>query len=568
MNKNSAAGSKRGSPPHGHAAGGAPVRATEACFSNPLGDHARTGVCVIRIADGLICDANRSFEKMFGFGPGKMTGKSFAGILNAPGQKGPERVAVEIAEGIKKDGVWHGEIHYVRRDGTNFWGCARVIPFEHKRHGPVWISVHADAGERKLIRDELQRRSHDLGERVKELGCLYGISKLVDEHGHALEEIFQGTVNRVPPAWQYPDITHARILFAGREFRTAAFRTARWCQAAEIRADKEIRGKLEVYYTEKRPESYEGPFLKEERFLIDAIAKQLGKIIERAQAEEKLRRHIHDLSERIKELNCLYGLSKLVERHGDSLKEIFQGLVGLIPPAWQYPEITCARLEVGNQTFQTGNFKGTIWRQSSDILVFDKPVGALHVFYLEERPESDEGVFLKEERSLINAIGEWLGKVIERQRTQEALKESEAQLQEQKTALAKKNVALQEILAQIELEKKLMRDNIAVNVEALLLPLVEKLRLKGASRKYVRLLKQNLYELTSSFGRKISEKENKLTPKETEICDMIRHGLTCKEMAGLLNIASGTVEVHRINIRKKLGIANKDINLASYLKTL
>ncbi len=279
-------------------------------------------------------------------------------------------------------------------------------------------------------------------------------------------------------------------------------------------------------------------------------------------------RHIHDLKERVKELNCLYGLSKLVEKHDDSLGKIFEGLVNLIPSAWQYPEITCARLDVGGQIFQTQNFEGTIWRQSADIVVGGKTAGALHVFYLEERPESNEGVFLREERALLNALCAQLGKVIERHRTRESLKVSEAKLWEQKTALAKKNVALQEILTQIEAEKKLVKENVAANVETLLLPALEKLRLTGVSEKYVHLLKQNLHQLTASFGRRISEKNGKLTPKEIEICNMIRHGLTSKEIAGLLNTALGTVEIHRINIRKKLGIANQDINLASYLQTL
>ena len=147
-------------------------------------------------------------------------------------------------------------------------------------------------------------------------------------------------------------------------------------------------------------------------------------------------------------------------------------------------------------------------------------------------------------------------------------KKAEEMLQEQKKALEQKNIALSEILGQIELEKKQIKDNVIANAENLLLPIIQKLRLTGESRKYVQLLRKNLQELTSSFGTRLTEKEAKLTSREVEICNMVKNGLTSKEIANLLNISLGTTERHRNNIRKKLHIVNKDINLSSYLNTL
>ncbi len=147
-------------------------------------------------------------------------------------------------------------------------------------------------------------------------------------------------------------------------------------------------------------------------------------------------------------------------------------------------------------------------------------------------------------------------------------KKAEEILQEQKKALEKKNIALNEVLGQIELEKKQIKDNVIANAEKLLLPIMQRLRLKGESRKYVQLLRNNLQELTSSFGTRLTEKEAKLTSREIEICNMIKNGLTNKEIANLLNITHGTIERHRANIRNKLSIVNKNINLSSFLKTL
>jgi PAS domain S-box-containing protein len=148
------------------------------------------------------------------------------------------------------------------------------------------------------------------------------------------------------------------------------------------------------------------------------------------QIEDALQGKTHDLGERVKELNCLYNISYLVEKPDISLEEILQETVELIPLSWQYPEITCARLILQDQTITTDNFNETVWKQASDIMVHGERIGALEVVYLEERPESDEGPFLKEERSLINAIVERLGKVIERKQAEEALKQERDNLQD------------------------------------------------------------------------------------------------------------------------------------------
>jgi len=160
----------------------------------------------------------------------------------------------------------------------------------------------------------------------------------------------------------------------------------------------------------------------------------LRDITEQKQAEEALREKTHDLGERVKELNCLYNISHLVEKPDISLEEILQETVDLIPFSWQYPEITCARLILQDLTITTNNFNETVWKQASDIMVHGERIGVLEVIYLEERSGSDEGPFQKEERSLINAIVERLGKVIERKQVEVALKQERDKLQD---ALAK-----------------------------------------------------------------------------------------------------------------------------------
>ncbi|MEI7998345.1 MAG: PAS domain S-box protein [Candidatus Omnitrophota bacterium] len=137
-------------------------------------------------------------------------------------------------------------------------------------------------------------------------------------------------------------------------------------------------------------------------------------------------------------------------------------------------------------------------------------------------------------------------------------------------ALEQKNSALKEILEHIEIEKKNIKDDVLLNVEELLLPALKKLRRKGSSldRKYIHIIEENLKNLTSSFGKNVSQKKFKLSPREVEIANLIKNGVSSKEICSMLNISFKTVETHRNKIRRKLDILNKDINLTTYLKAL
>ncbi len=145
-------------------------------------------------------------------------------------------------------------------------------------------------------------------------------------------------------------------------------------------------------------------------------------------SEEELRKVNHDLEDRVKELHCLYGLSQLIERPGTTVEEILQGLAELIPTAWEYSEITAARIILENRRFETANFRKTAWLQSAHIKVHGKKAGTIEVCYLQERPPMDEGPFLKEERELLDLLAKRLGHTVERIRDEEELKAAHQQL--------------------------------------------------------------------------------------------------------------------------------------------
>ena len=162
--------------------------------------------------------------------------------------------------------------------------------------------------------------------------------------------------------------------------------------------------------------------------LHDALEKRNRKL---AEAYDRIKQTITErkriegvIRERVKELSCLYAIADLIEKE-DSLEKILQGSADLMPNSWFYPEIACARITLGEQKYTTANFRETVWKQSTDINMHGKPVGVVEICYLEERPDKDEGPFLKEERNLLHVIAEWLGKVVERKWAEEALRESE-----------------------------------------------------------------------------------------------------------------------------------------------
>jgi len=275
------------------------------------------------------------------------------------------------------------------------------------------------------------------------------------------------------------------------------------------------------------------------------------------------------LRERIKELNCLYGVSQLAERHFNSLDDLLNDLVNFLPYSWQYPEITCARITLREKTYKSDAFKLTEWRQSSQIYIYSEPVGEVSMFYMEECPPADEGPFLKEERALLDALAEQIGTIAARISAEVELQETNKQLTLERKSLQESNIALRTVLARIEEEKQEIYRNIKMNVDKVLMPVLNALYLELPENKakYVEMLKNNLEEITSPFINKLSGSYHSLTPTEISICDMIRNGLRTKEIARMRGVSEATVNRHRENIRRKLSITNSDVNLVTYLQS-
>jgi PAS domain S-box-containing protein len=155
-------------------------------------------------------------------------------------------------------------------------------------------------------------------------------------------------------------------------------------------------------------------------------------------------------------------------------------------------------------------------------------------------------------------------------RTRE-LKNTNKELKMKTISLSETNTALKVLLKQRETDKIELEEKVFLNFKELILPYLEKLKNKklGSKEKaYINIIESNLNDIVSPFVRNFSARMFRLSPTEIQVLNLVKQGKTTKEIAKTMNLGTSTIDFHRHNIRKKIGIKNKKINLSSYLSSL
>ncbi len=174
-----------------------------------------------------------------------------------------------------------------------------------------------------------------LNERVKELSCLYRINQISETFGGSLDEVFQRIVELIPPAWQYPELASARIVLDGRQYETPGFREGRQRQSADVILGGKSRGSVEVVYAGEELPGDNGPFLKEEQNLLDALARQIAFIVERQHAEQER----SQLQKQLMHADRLATIGQLAAGVAHELNEPLSSILGFAQLAQRNPRL-------------------------------------------------------------------------------------------------------------------------------------------------------------------------------------------------------------------------------------
>lgn len=258
---------------------------------------------------GKVLQINDQIYELVGNRPEGIIGKYF---WEAWWWNFEDKANIDLKSIIKKAAkgqITSDETTFYDKDG-NFHYCTRnVSPVKDSSGNIVYLTIQGqDITKQKQTKDQLiesekqTRKANDtLKERVKELNCLNEISKLSIRPDISWEAMLQETVDLIPSAWQYSEVTCGRIKVEEKEFKTSGFKKTKWGLFCDIKIGKKKVGIIEVYYLEEKPESFEGPFLKEEINLIENIVKQITLTAENILAKKELEDHKQYLEEMVEE---------------------------------------------------------------------------------------------------------------------------------------------------------------------------------------------------------------------------------------------------------------------------
>ncbi|MBI5098308.1 MAG: PAS domain S-box protein [Nitrospirae bacterium] len=240
---------------------------------------------------------------------------------------------------------------------------------------------------------------------------------------------------------------------------------------------------------------------------------------------------------------------------------------------------------IPQELWNTGNDDELLQYAITQLNEPDEFLKKVKYLYANREEKSRDEISLKDGRyfdryssSLIDANGNYYGRVwyfrdiTEGKMRENKLRNTERELKLYAEELMESNAALKAFLKHKDEDRREFEYNILSNVKQLVLPYMEKLKNNKLTSKrgltYVNIVESNLKEIVSPFSRRLSSKYLNFTPKEIQISDLIIDGKQDKEIMEILNISIDTIKTHRRNIRKKLGITNKKINLKTKLMSL
>jgi hypothetical protein len=175
----------------------------------------------------------------------------------------------------------------------------RDLPYLYMEIYPTWNmkeekentglnTTPEEQQEKNNQQKHYQKLQQENIERLKELAAINRTTQIIRE-AKTIDETLRQIALIIPPAWQYPQFTAARILFGGKEFTSGDFKATKWVQRQKLETIDGNVGYIEVYYLKNFPELDEGPFLLEERHLIDNLANMITGYINSVLAKSSIK---------------------------------------------------------------------------------------------------------------------------------------------------------------------------------------------------------------------------------------------------------------------------------------
>ena len=242
---------------------------------------------------------------------------------------------------------------------------------------------------------QLEKLSFDFGERQKELKSINRTTEILKKTT-SISELLQEICSFLPEAMQHPTQTVVRINYGDKNFTSPNFTETPWKLQQLFDTPDSGKGKIEIFYLKQFPEAGEGPFLTEERNLIENLAALISGTASKKALQELLIKN----TERLKELRGINRTSEIL-RNSKSLEDSLGQICPILPESWQFPEHTAARITYDKKVFVSRNFRETPWKMEQEFEASGRKSGMIEIVYLKQFPDADEGPFLKEERNLL-----------------------------------------------------------------------------------------------------------------------------------------------------------------------
>ena len=514
----------------------------------------------IALADhsGRFLKVNSAWENMFGYNQEESQQKTIQGITS------PEDIKIsteKLADLFRRDiGFYRFEKRFKRKDGSIFWGDLSVSLIHDLENGSeIALGVVVDINYRKRFEEALR----DSEERYKTIFETVPTSivvidkegKIVDINPYHVNHIGKGQTRKQSYVGKNI-ITHPSIVQAGLSSTYKRLLEGEVFEKTEVYFPT-LTGGADGYFNVRGV-----PFIKDDEIIgaittHEDITERKRSVEALRESEGKLNAMLQSIGDHIsmmdKDLNIVWANETAKSIFGKNVigKKCYEEYHQRKEPCEPYPCITL-------KAFQNGEV------HKHDTQVIDQD--GKKIFF-----HCTANVALRDKEGKPTAVMEISTDTTEHKQAELALIERGKELENKTHELEEVNAALRVLLKHRDEDQQDFEEKIVANVKKLVLPYVEKLnnsRLNDRQMVYLNIIKSNLEDIITPFLHQLSSKYFNLTPREVQIAGLVKDGKTTKEIAELLNSSTGTIDFHRNNLRKKLGLRNTKTNLRSFLLAL